>query len=107
MSAAFFYWDEDTKDWLDLSTSGYTTNPFASLDTSDGSFTLATLDDAGHNLRPYTKFTIRIEYTANDVKDWFTERMVADEFDVIFKEDCSDNTLTLGGHLPDIEYYIG
>ena len=68
---------------------------------------LATKDAGGHSLRPYTLFKVRVEYTANDVKDWYTERMVADEFDVIFKEDCSDNALTLQTSLDDVEYYIG
>ena len=107
ISAEFFYWDEDIKDWLDLPSSTYNSDPFASMSTADGSFTLATKDGAGHSLRPYTRFSVRVEYTANDVKLWYTERMVADEFDIVFKEDCSDNTITLGAPLPDIEYYIG
>jgi hypothetical protein len=32
---------------------------------------------------------------------------VADEFDVVFKEDCSDNTITLVSSIDDSEYYVG
>lgn len=107
MSAEFFYWDDDLENWLDLPTSTYNGDPFASFDTSTGAFTLATLDGAGHNLRPYTRIPVRVEYTAHDVKDWYSERTVADEFDIVFKEDCSDNTITLGTPIDDSEYYIG
>ena len=32
---------------------------------------------------------------------------MADEFDVIFKEDCSDNVITLDSSIEDSEYYVG
>ena len=56
---------------------------------------------------PYEKIHVRVEYTANDAKNWFSERMVADEFDVILKEDCSGNVLTLQSSLADSELYVG
>ena len=58
-------------------------------------------------LRPIHTVKVRVAYTADFVKDWFTERTVYDEFDVIFKEDCSDNVITPGAPIDDIEYYIG
>ena len=84
LSAEFFYWDENKTDWLTLIGSIYDGDPFVSLSTSTGDIDLATKDEAGHNLIPYTKFTIRVEYTANDVKTLYSKRTVADVFDIIF-----------------------
>ena len=107
MTADFFYWDETTSSWKAIIGSTYENNPFKTLDTTTGQIVLATKDDNGHSLRPYTNFRIRVEYTANDVKDYYSERMIADEFNVIFKEDCSDNFITITGHIDDSEYYVG
>ena len=104
MTAAFFFWEEDNKDWVPIVGSRYENDPFSVLDTATGEITLAT------KLRtylPYEKIHVRVEYTANDVKNWFSERMVADEFDVILKEDCSGNILTLQSSLDDSELYVG
>ena len=107
MSVQYYYWDTNNQDWRLVSTSGWNSNPFTVMDAV-GAITVATLDDGAITpLRPYTKVTLRVAYTADLVKNWFSERTVYDEFDVIFKEDCSDNVLTLSSNLNDIEYYIG
>ena len=107
MSVLYYYWDADDYDWKRLDTSSYNSNPFMTLDAI-GTITLATLDDGTITpLRPIHTVKVRVAYTADMVKTWFTERTVYDEFDVVFKEDCSDNVITLGTPLDDIEYYIG
>ena len=98
--------DDDDYDWKLLDTSSYNSNPFMTLDAI-GTITLATKDDGTVTLRPIHTVKVRVSYTADFVKDWFTERTVYDEFDVVFKEDCSDNVITLGTPIDDIEYYIG
>ena len=104
MSAAFFFWEEDNKDWVPIVGSRYENDPFSVLDTATGEITLAT---KARTYLPYEKIHVRVEYTANDVKNWFTERMVADEFDVILREDCSANELTLVSSRADSEQYVG
>ena len=106
MSVIYYYWDDDDYDWKLLAGSVYDGNPFANL-ANEGTITLATKDDMSVTLRPIHIVKVRVAYTADYVKEWFSERTVYDEYDVIFKEDCSDNTLTLGSPVDDIEYYIG
>jgi hypothetical protein len=106
MSVVYYYWDADKYDWKLLPGSSYDSNPFQTLDAV-GTITLATKDDGTVTLRPIHTVKVRVAYTADFVKDWFTERTVYDEFDVVFKEDCSDNAITLGAAIDDIEYYIG
>ena len=107
MSVVYYWWDDDDYDWKLLASSSYNSNPFMTLDAV-GQITLATLDDGTITpLRPIHTVKVRVAYTADFVKDWFTERTVIDEYDVIFKEDCSDNVITLGTPIDDIEYYIG
>jgi len=106
MSVVYYYWDADQYDWKLLPSSSYDSNPFQTLDAV-GTITLATKDDGTVTLRPIHTVKVRVAYTADFVKDWFTERTVYDEFDVVFKEDCSDNAITLGAAIDDIEYYIG
>ena len=36
MTAAFYYWDDDTKSYLDLVGSAYDGDPFSNLDTATG-----------------------------------------------------------------------
>ena len=120
MSVVYYYWSEDHFDWKRLDGSDYAANnnPFKTL-AADGTITLNTIDDnlvASTNkikLRPIHTVKVRVAYTADFVKDWFTERTVYDDFNVIFKEDCSDNKITLGTtidpllRIDDTEYAIG
>ena len=106
MSVEYFYWDDDAYDWKLITGSDYDNNPFYNMDAV-GEITLATLDDGTVTLRPIHTVHVRVAYTADMVKAWRSERTVYDDFDVIFKEDCSDNTITLGTPINDIEYYVG
>ena len=100
MSVEYYYWSEDAYDWKLVTGSDYDSNPITSKDAT-GNMVIATLDDTAISggLRPYHKVKIRVAYTADYAKTWFSERTVYDEFDIIFKEDCSDNVITLNSHI--------
>ena len=95
MSVTYEYWDTDAYDWKLISGSNYNSNPFT-MDAI-GTITVDTLDDTTvpGGLRPWHVVKVRVGYTADYVKNWFTERTVYDEFDITFREDCTDNVLTL------------
>lgn len=95
MSVTYEYWDIDAYDWKLISSSDWNANPFT-MD-SIGTITVDTLDDNSSlgALRPWTEVNVRVGYTADFAKDWFSERTIYDTFNITFKEDCTENVLTL------------
>jgi hypothetical protein len=104
MTIALNYFDATASLWKTYVGTSFQPDPIKAFDTATGQLTVSSTSTT---YAPYTEIELQVVYTSVYVKLDNPVRSVTDEFKLIVKASCNDNTLTLGTPLSDVEYYLG